>query len=218
MYYHFGLSSAIQDHFKCISTKNVDIIKVVIGIDGLLISKSNANQLWSILGYIRPFKNYVFPIGIYWGHEKPEDSNLYLKQFVIEAKELLTNGIDIKGVIFKVIIDGFSVDAPVKSYVLKVKGHAGYDSCTRCLEEGEYLKNRSCFPYTKSSEKKRTHNDYINKKYEEHHVGNNISILSDLPGINIVSTFICIRLQASCLNWCNEKVDSVVGSKGTIKC
>lgn len=199
LYYHFGLSSAIQDHFKFISTKNVDIIKVVIGIDGLPISKSSDSQLWPIQGYIRPFKNHVFPIGIYWGHEKPEDSNLYLKQFVIEAKELLTNGIDINGVIFKVIIDGFSVDPPAKSYVLNVKGHAGYDSCTRCLEEGVYLKNRSCFPYTKNSEKKRTHNDYINKKYEEHHVGNTISILSDLPGINIVDSFALDYMHLVCI-------------------
>ncbi|CAI6373978.1 unnamed protein product [Macrosiphum euphorbiae] len=110
--YHFGLRLAILEHFKFISTNNIDVIKIVIGIDGLPISKSSASQLWPILGYIRPFKNSVFPIGIYWGHEKPDDSNLYLKQFCVEAKELLTNGVNINGVIFKVIIDGFSLDAP----------------------------------------------------------------------------------------------------------
>jgi len=199
LYYHFGLRSAILEHFKSISTNNIDVIKIVIGIDGLPISKSSASQLWPILGYIRLFKNSVFPIGIYWGHEKPEDSNSYLKQFFIEAKELLTNGVNINGVIFKVIIDGFSLDAPAKSYVLKVKGHSGYDSCTRCIEEGEYLKNRSCFPYTASSEIKRTHDDYINMKYEEHHVGNTISILSDLPGINIVDAFALDYMHLVCI-------------------
>jgi len=199
LYYHFGLRSAILEHFKFISTNNIDVIKIVIGIDGLPISKSSASQLWPILGYIRPFKNSVFPIGIYWGHEKPEDSNLYLKQFYVEAKELLTNGVNINGVIFKVIIDGFSLDAPAKSFVLKVKGHSGYDSCTRCIEEGEYLKNRSCFPYTASGEKKRTHDDYVNMKYEEHHVGNTISILSDLPGVNMVDAFALDYMHLVCI-------------------
>jgi len=82
--------------------------------------------------------------------------------------------------------------------VLKVKGHSGYDSCTQCIEEGEYLKNRSCFPYTASTEKKRTH-DYINMKYEEHHVGNTISILSDLPGVNIVDAFALDYMHLVCI-------------------
>ncbi len=145
------------------------------------------------------FKNSMFPIGIYWGHEKSEDSNLYLKQLFVEAKELLTNGVSINWIIFKVIIDGFSLDAPAKSFVLKVKGHSGYDSCTQCIEEGEYLKNRSCFPCTASSEKKRTHDDYINMKYEKHHVGNTISILSDLPGVNIVDTFALDYMHLVCI-------------------
>lgn len=199
LYYHFGLSLSIQDHFKFNPTKNIDMVKIVIGIDGLPISKSSSSQLWPILAYIRPFKNSVFPIGIYWGHEKPTNSNLYLEQFVMEAKELLKNGININGVILKVIIDGFSLDAPAKAFVLKIKGHSGYDSCSRCLEEGEYLKNRSCFPYSASSEIKRTHNDYITKKYEEHHVGSTISILSNLPGIDIVNIFALDYMHLVCL-------------------
>jgi len=130
----FWFEISYSGTFKIISSNDIDVIKIVIGIDGLPISKSSASQLWPILAYIRPFKNSVFPIGIYWGHEKPEDSNLYLKQFFVEAKELLTNGVSINGIIFKVIIDGFSLDAPAKSFVLKVKGHSGYDSCTRCIE------------------------------------------------------------------------------------
>lgn len=46
---------------------------------------------------------------------------------------------------------------------------------------------------------KRTHNDYITKKYEEHHVGSTISILSDLPGIDIVNTFAFDYIHLVCL-------------------
>jgi len=193
------LSNAIQNHFKINSTSNIDIIKIVIGIDGLPIAKSSSSQLWPILGYIRPNRNSVFPIGIYWGYQKPDDSNDYLEQFVSEAKLLLTNGININGLVMKVIIDGFSLDSPAKSFILKIKGHAGFDSCTRCLEEGEYLKNRTCFPFTNSSLIKRTHDDHITRKYEEHHTGNIISILSGLPNIDIVDTFALDYMHLVCL-------------------
>lgn len=198
-YYHFGLSHAIQNHFKINSTSKIDIINIFIGIDGLPIAKSSSSQLWPILGYIHPYCNSVFPIGIFWGYQKPHDSNDYLQQFVSEAKLLLTNGIVINGLDTKVIIDGFSLDSPAKSFILKIKGHAGFDSCTRCLEEGEYLRNRTCFPFTNSSLIKRTNNDYVSRKYEEHHTGNIISILSDLPNIDIVDTFALDYMHLVCL-------------------
>jgi len=61
------------------------------------------------------------------------------------------------------------------------------------------LNNRSCFPYSGSSEIKRTHNDYVTKKYEEHHVGPTLSILSDLPGIDIVNIFALDYMHLVCL-------------------
>lgn len=142
------MTSAIQQHFLKYSICNVDVLKIVVGIDGLPISKSSSSQLWPILGYIRPYYDSVFPIGIYWGHQKSQGSNLKdLEQFVLEANHLLVNGItDTKGITVKVEINGFSMDSPAKSFILKVKGHAGFDSYTRCLEEGEYLKS-DLFPF-----------------------------------------------------------------------
>lgn len=37
-------------------------------------------------------------------------------------------------------------DAPAKAYVLGVKGHSRYFSCTRCTIEGDFLQGRICFP------------------------------------------------------------------------
>jgi len=67
---------------------------VVIGIDGLPLSKSSCSQFWPILGYIRHLQNLVFPIGIYWGHEKPKDSNEFLRDFVNEVNTLMRFGIN----------------------------------------------------------------------------------------------------------------------------
>jgi hypothetical protein len=49
-YYHFGLGNTLQNYFKINSMSNIDIIKIVIGIDSLPIPKSNSSQLWPILG------------------------------------------------------------------------------------------------------------------------------------------------------------------------
>lgn len=65
---------------------------MVIGIDGLPLAKSSSSQLWPILGYLRPLKNKVFPIGIYWDYEKPKDSNEFLREFVNEII-VLTNDV-----------------------------------------------------------------------------------------------------------------------------
>jgi len=64
-YYHFGLGLAVKNHFCVNPINNVDIIQIVIGIDGLPLSKSSSSQFWPILGYIRPFKDSVFLIGLY---------------------------------------------------------------------------------------------------------------------------------------------------------
>jgi len=65
-------------------------------------------------------------------------------------------------------------DAPAKSFVLKVKGHSGFSSCTRCKIEGEYMNNRVCFPYTQIKSTTRSHQDYVNLADEDYHVGNEI--------------------------------------------
>ncbi|XP_008183875.1 uncharacterized protein LOC103309653 [Acyrthosiphon pisum] len=176
---------------------NIEVIKVVIGIDGLPLAKSSSSQLWPILGYVRPLKNKVLPIGIYWGYEKPKDSNEFLRKFVNESKILTNCGITIDGITKQVQIYGFSLDSPAKRFILKIKGHPGYDSCTRCTVEEEYLKNRTCFPHSFTMIK-RSHIDYINRNYEEHHVENSISILEELP-INIISSFGLDYMHLTCL-------------------
>lgn len=94
VYYHFGLLNGI---IKYSSTSLIhECINIAVGVDGLPISKSSSGQFWPILAYIVPYRYYVFPIGIYYGHEKPQDSNEYLKDFISEVLDLTTNNIIIK--------------------------------------------------------------------------------------------------------------------------
>lgn len=80
-YFHFGFASS-----------DLKSIKLAIGIDGLPISKSSGGQLWPIMAYIitdLPLPKKVFPVGIYYGFEKPKGSNEFLLDFVNEAVNLI---------------------------------------------------------------------------------------------------------------------------------
>ncbi|EFN67070.1 hypothetical protein EAG_00205, partial [Camponotus floridanus] len=114
---------------------NITNIKISINIDGLPLSKSSQRQFWPILGFIADFKK-VFVIGIYYGTEKPTDSNEFLQKFVNEAKLLCKEGIIINNKNIPCIIDSIICDAPAKAFILKIKGHNGYFSCTKCITEG----------------------------------------------------------------------------------
>ncbi|KAL4103987.1 hypothetical protein QTP88_019300 [Uroleucon formosanum] len=105
IYYHFGLKEGIKNSsskFKLDSE-----IKVMVGLDGLPLSKSSSSQFWPILANIYPHSNHVFPVGIYHGNEKPHDSNNYLEKFIHEAKDLILNGLELENILYKVLIRAF---------------------------------------------------------------------------------------------------------------
>lgn len=187
-YYHFGLSEGIKRHL--LKFKHNDEVKVIIGVDGLPLSKSSGSQFWPILAYIYPHSNNVFPIGIFHGYKKPDDSNAYLKYFIEEAECLTLHGIELDSISFKVSIMAFCCDSPAKSFILKVKSHTGFSSCTRCFHEGEYSHNRICFPYQENGFKNRDHDGYVNMVQKSHHVREDVtSDLIKLPNFDIVRSF-----------------------------
>lgn len=157
LYYHFGLTEYLNAFLNKFGI--VQKIELMIGIDGLPLSGSSKSSFWPILGQIRPFRSHIFMIGIYWGWgaDKPNSSNQFLFYFVDEIKLLETQGLDFKGSTIDVCRKGFACDAPAKAFVLNIKGHWGYSSCTR----GEYSYGRMAFPT--SSSKKRTHNNFVSK-------------------------------------------------------
>jgi len=197
IYYHFGLEAGIKRFFK--HCTGGDTIMLNIEIDGLPLTKSSSSAFWPILAYIFPFNNDVFPVGIYWGNEKPIDSNQFMHDFVYEAKNIIENGIIVNGSLKKVSIFVFSCDTPAKSFILKTKGHSGFSSCNRCIQEGEYLKNRVCFPYQKNCTTKRTHENYINRTYDDHHVSSELSNIIEIPGIDVVKIFSLDYMHLICL-------------------
>lgn len=198
-YYHFGILNGIKSNFpECLKDNND--IHIVVGVDGLPIFKSNPEQFWPILAYIRPENNNVFLVGLYCGKEKPADSNSFIKSFTDEAHLLNNTGICINNKVYNLYIDTFCCDAPAKSFLLKTKGHSGFFSCSRCEHEGLYLSNRLCFPFTSPTRcpSKRTHENYVMQSNEDHHVGN-VSLISTLPSFDVVNNFSLDYMHLVCL-------------------
>lgn len=215
IYYHFGLAAGILRFSSIISS--TDKIKIALGIDGLPITKSSSSQFWPILAYIIPHKNYVFPVGIYHGHEKPHDSNIYLRDLVSEILELTVNGIIINSFKRNISIEVICCDAPAKAFLMRAKGHSGFSSCSRCTHEGAYIHNRVCFPNSDTNCTERTHEDYILMKNEDYHTSTTISCLTLIPNINIVKIFSMDYMHLICLG-VMKKLINLWLSKGPVNC
>ncbi|XP_022164968.1 uncharacterized protein LOC111029998 isoform X1 [Myzus persicae] len=196
-YHHFGLVSGIKRY----APENSSELKIAVGIDGLPLSKSSGNQFWPILAYIiSEFSTKkVFPIGIYYGQSKPEDSNEFLSEFVEEADDLMKNGININDVIIKISISFICCDSPARAFVLRVKTHSGFHSCTRCFIDGDYQKNRVCFPYSNRKSTLRDHNSYINMVDEDYHTSESPSVLAKLNDFDLVKSFPLDYMHLVCL-------------------
>lgn len=195
IYYHFGLLNSVLNILTT-AKDNIDCIKIMINIDGLPLSKSSSQQFWPILGSIVPYEN-VFIIGIYYGNEKPADANDFLKDFVNEAKEMCKNGIYFNGRNIQFRIDGLICDTPAKAFILCVKGHSGYSSCTKCTTEGEYIEKRICFPQTDAP--LRSDNDFIRKIDDNYHKPNTTCSLLEVPHFKPVTNVPLDYMHVICL-------------------
>lgn len=68
IYYHFGFVNDLKSLGNYINF-NVETLKIVIGIDGLPLTKFSLSSFWPILGYVHnpSNKSNVFLIALYWG-------------------------------------------------------------------------------------------------------------------------------------------------------
>jgi hypothetical protein len=152
LYWHNGLKKCLLKYLTEINQLGNDSnenssnqLHLIINIDGLPISKSSNSQFWPILGIIFE-TNYVFLIGLYHGYDKkPLDTHAFLDDFISETNQLINNGLTYKGQQYNVRVKVFCADAPAKAFILNVKHHSGYSSCSKCDVEGAYINNRVCF-------------------------------------------------------------------------
>lgn len=208
-YCHIGIQKSLQQQYQILQETPTDIIEIGINIDGLPLTKSSSSQFYPILGINKSikYKNNVFIIGLYHGHEKPKDMNIFLSEFVDEAVNLTNNGIFLFEKLHSFKITMYLFDAVAKASVLYIKGHSGYSSCTKCTQTGEFLKDRVCFPGLTFI--KRTHDEFVLQTDEDHHTG--YSLLAEIPEINLINEIpldymhlVCLGVvkKMLCGTWC----------------
>uniref|UniRef100_A0ABD2VT09 Uncharacterized protein n=1 Tax=Trichogramma kaykai TaxID=54128 RepID=A0ABD2VT09_9HYME len=97
-YCHLGLENCVK---KIIETRlttypKSNKIKLLTNIDGAPIGHSSEKSIWPIL--VKDYyEKIVHVVGLYFGQKKPGDPNDYLRQFVDEARQLVTNNYTYKG-------------------------------------------------------------------------------------------------------------------------
>lgn len=74
---------------------NLEIIEIIINIDGLPLSKSSESQVYPILCSLSNNYNNIGIIGIYHGYEKFTDANKFLESFVKEVQNLISHDITV---------------------------------------------------------------------------------------------------------------------------
>jgi len=74
-------------------------------------------------------------------------------------------------------------DTLAKSFVLSLKSHSGYFSCTKCNQEGEMINNVICFIETENVVN-RTNDSFRHKRDSERHVGE--TLFTNIPKFDII--------------------------------
>lgn len=176
-FHHFGIEAGLRQALQCCEPLPEEL-SVIFNIDGLPLAKSSRDQFWLILGRVRNFENLEpFVVSVFFGKAKPKDANEFLQCFVDETKALLAGGLLFNGTSIPLKVHSLVCDAPAKAFVLYVRSHTGYYSCTKCSVKGSYIAGRVCFPTLANT--LHTDQSFHSKSQEQHHTGR--SILEELP-------------------------------------
>ena len=184
-YSYLGIKAGILEALKH-TNQDEDNLFLDINIDGVPLTKSSNSQLWPILGSINN-SDFVFVIAVFHSFSKPSCVNDYLNDFIVEAKQLIKDGLNYNDRYFTFSIRSFICDSPARSFLKCIIGHAGYNSCERCCIHGTRVQNRTVFNECTFKESLRDGEKFQNCEYLGDHQ-KEISPLVDL-GINCVRQF-----------------------------
>nr|XP_054920566.1 uncharacterized protein LOC126517391 [Dermacentor andersoni]XP_054920567.1 uncharacterized protein LOC126517391 [Dermacentor andersoni]XP_054920568.1 uncharacterized protein LOC126517391 [Dermacentor andersoni] len=187
-YCHFGLTEGLQEALKNVLPVPNPLI-LHANVDGL------RDQFWPILCRAANCESSKpFPIGIYYGQSKALQPNTFLQQFVFDLKIALHHGVTVGSQLIRVELGAIICDAPAKAYILGIKGHSGYFSCSKCTTEGNHKHGRMCFPELDAPLRKEA--SFHNVDQEDHHIMD--TILKDLP-IDLIRQVPLDYMHLTCL-------------------
>lgn len=195
LYAHFGVESSIlkvlQKNFVSCPTT----IKVLLNCDGISLSESSKDQMWPILLAleINGKRTKPFIVGAHYGSQKPLDANCFIEKCVLELKNVLQKGINFKGNLCVVKYKATVCDSPARTFLTYTKSHAGYYSCSKCIQEGIFF-DHVILPEVDSP--LRTDESFRLKLNSKHHTGT--SLLEELD-IGMVSQNVLDYMHLVCL-------------------
>lgn len=178
-FYYFGIQNQLQIYENL---PEGDEIELMIGIDGVPITKSSRAQFWPILSYVYPNQQDVFVVGLYYGKAKPLDVNYYLEEFVTELRQLYESGVYLEklNTTKRVIVRAVCADLPARAFICRTSYHNSYSCCHRCTLKGKYFRERVCYPGVVFRKRMR---HIKHKKTGEH------SALCSLPYLSMIHDF-----------------------------
>jgi hypothetical protein len=122
---HTGLRRSLTK--MCEQLENVpDILRLDVNVDGAPAFKDSYQNgvFWPVLCAIQNIPSSVFAVSIYGGNKKPDDMALLLRPFVDEFEEI-KNSFTFNGKLVRLEIGNIILDAPARSAVCGIMGHAG---------------------------------------------------------------------------------------------
>lgn len=96
---HFGLKTQLKllvNNSMLNIVKYISELHLLVYVDGLPLFKSSPGQAIPILVSIvniPELKKIVFPVGLYYGYQKPENMDIFFHSFVTEIIELSETGL-----------------------------------------------------------------------------------------------------------------------------
>lgn len=154
-YKHFGILRGIK---KDINHTHPSTLKLAINIDDVPVN--NIVSITVITGCLDESQN-VFLIGAFQPNryetkklrvaKQKCDQDEFLIFVVDELVELFYDGFDHNSKHYRVMLDYLCSDAPAKAKALKLKGHTGFCSCSKCKVKGEHKHKRTFFKDLKAA-------------------------------------------------------------------
>ena len=119
---------------------NISQLRLHLNIDGIPLFNNSKTVLWPILGYVVELNTSVFRIALFCTNKKPTSIEEYLRDFVLEIKELesaeFVNSETLHS--YKIKLGAVICDTPARSSVKCIKSHNSYSCCEFVTQHGEW--------------------------------------------------------------------------------
>ncbi|XP_043467986.1 uncharacterized protein LOC122502137 [Leptopilina heterotoma] len=203
---YFGLKKGLED------TINPELhpskeIELKLSVDGIPLSDSGDTSFWPLLCHVYSDSDIYapFPVSIFSGKSKPESTQIYFKQFVSEANDVLENGINVSGHHFLVKIKCFICDTPARAFCKNTVGHHGKFACERCIVKGT-KKDVGSTVFPSRDCKERSDESFRQQEQPQHHNGLS-KLLKVKPKIDMVFQFVLDFMHLCCLGMMKKLIE-----------